>query len=97
MQFVQVIEYKTSRHDEVDKLTENWLAETEGRRTAQEAIVCVDRDRPNTYVTIVQFDSYETAMNNSKMPETSAFAEQMGKLCDGPPKFLNLDVLRVDS
>jgi hypothetical protein len=31
-------------------------------------------------------------MENSNRPETSQFAEQMQKLCDGPPKFYNLDV-----
>jgi hypothetical protein len=29
-----------------------------------------DRDRPNRYVTIVEFPSYEAAMENSRRPET---------------------------
>jgi hypothetical protein len=31
-------------------------------------------------------------MENSKRPETAQFAEQMQKLCDGPPTFRNLDI-----
>ena len=30
-----------------------------------------DRDRPNTYVDIVEFPSYEDAMKNSELPETA--------------------------
>jgi hypothetical protein len=51
-----------------------------------------DRDRPNTYVNIIEFESYESAMENSNRPETSAFAARMAGLCDGPPNFYNLDV-----
>jgi hypothetical protein len=44
---------------------------------------------------IVEFDSYEEAMKNSNDPETSKYAEQMGALLDGAPKFYNLDVRSV--
>ena len=53
-----------------------------------------DRDRPDTYVQVVEFPSYEAAMANSDLPETAAFAEQLAKLCDAPPSFRNLDVVR---
>ena len=52
-----------------------------------------DRDRPGYYFSIIEFDSYEEAMENSNRPETSEFAAQMAKLCDGPPTFRNLDVV----
>ena len=35
-------------------------------------------------------------MAYSSMPETSAFAGQLAKLCDRPPSFRNLDVVRDD-
>jgi hypothetical protein len=35
-------------------------------------------------------------MANSNLPETAEFAEKIGKLCDGPAIFRNLDVCRVD-
>ena len=30
------------------------------------------------------------------MPETAAFAERLGKLCDGPMEFRNLDVRSIE-
>ena len=51
-----------------------------------------DRDRPNTYVNIVEFPSYDDAMKNSEAPATKALSEKMMKLADGPPTFRNLDV-----
>ncbi len=55
-----------------------------------------DRGAINTHVQIVEFPSYEQAMANSHLPETSAFAGQLTALCDGPPTFRNLDVLREE-
>jgi hypothetical protein len=55
-------------------------------------LATADRDRPNHYMTIVQFESYDDAMENSKRAETTEFAQQMGALCDGPATFHNLDV-----
>lgn len=31
-------------------------------------------------------------MANSQRPQTQDFAAQMQKLCDGPPRFYNLDI-----
>ena len=95
MAFIQVIEFSTTRPDEVKKLSDEYRDTTEGRRTVVRATLCRDRDGSDRYVNIVEFDSYEAAMENSNLPETQAFAERMAELCDGPPRFLNLDV--VDS
>ena len=35
-------------------------------------------------------------MANSDLPETAAFAERLGQLCDGPMLFRNLDVRRTE-
>ena len=96
MGFVQVIEFTTSRIDEAESLMEEWAKKTEGKRSASRGVLTKDRDRPNTYVQIVEFPSYEEASRNSDMPETSEFAEQVAKLCDSPPTFRNLDVRRLD-
>ena len=92
--FIQIIEFTTSRFDEVEKLTESYDMSGSGN-TARRVVVCEDRDRPGTYLNIVDFDSYESAMENSQRPQVSEFAEQMQKLCDGPSKFYNLDVRAV--
>ena len=93
MRFVQIIEFTTSRIDEVKKLDDEWLAATEGMRTASHSILCRDRDRPNVYLQIVEFPSYEDAMRNNEMPETADFASRVMALCDGEAQFRNLDLV----
>ena len=89
--FIQIIEYRTSRFDEVRALGVE-RAESDTGSLARRITATENRDKPGTYLTIVEVDSYESAMENSKRPETAQFAEQMSKLCDGPPTFYNLDV-----
>ena len=96
MAFVQIIEFTTTRPAEVEALVSEWRTKTAGRRTAQRATFIQDRERPNTYVQIVEFPSYEDAMANSDLPETASFAERLGQLCDGPMSFRNLDVRSVE-
>ena len=97
MPFVQVIDLTTTRPDEVEALVSEWRAQTIGRRTAQRGTFTKDRDRPDTYVQIVEFPSYEDAMANSDLPETAAFAERLSQICDGPMTFRNLDVRNVET
>jgi hypothetical protein len=95
MAFVQLIEFSTTRADEVRSLIDEYRASSEGIRTSGSGMLCADRDQPNRYITIVQFDSYEDAMKNSELPETSAMAAKMAELCDGPTSFRNLDVVEI--
>jgi hypothetical protein len=96
MAFVQIIEIGTTKPDEVEALVGEWRAKTEGTRKAQRGTFTKDRDRPDTYVQIVEFPSYEDAMANSELPETASFAEKLRTLCDGPLLFRNLDVRSVE-
>lgn len=96
MPFIQIIEITTSRLGEVEALMEEWVAQTEGRRSASRSVLTKDRDRPNTYVQVVEFPSYEQAMANSSLPETAEFSQRLTGLCDGPPTFRNLDLVRED-
>ena len=89
--FVQIVEFHTSRIDELRTLAEEMNPQSGGpmlRRT-----VTADRDRPGHYFTILEFDSYESAMEASTRPQTSEFAARMAALCDAPPMFHNLEVL----
>lgn len=97
MAFIQIIEVTTTRPEEMLELVEEWSAKTEGRRTVYRSTFTADHDRPNTYVQIVEFPSYQDAMTNSGLPETGEFAEKLSRLCDGSPAFRNLDVRRVDN
>jgi hypothetical protein len=59
-------------------------------------LVAADRDNESSYVTVVEFESYEAAMKNSADPATSEFAARMEELCDGPAVFRNLDLLGLE-
>ena len=52
-----------------------------------------DRDRPGHYLSIIEFASYEAAMEASNRSETQEFFGRLSKLLDGPPKFYNLHVV----
>jgi len=93
--FVQIIEIKTSRIDEIDALIED-MRSRGGPMPMARATMTADRDRPGYYLSILEFGSYEEAMENSKRPETTEMSGAMASLCDGPPKFYNLDVRRVE-
>ena len=93
--FVQIIEVQTSRIDELESLIDE-IRSQPGPMPVERATLAADRDRPGYYLNIVEFDSYEQAMENSNKPETAAMAERMAALCDAPPKFYNLDVRRSD-
>jgi hypothetical protein len=94
-EFIQIIEYQTSKPDEVRALGEEIQAARANDPAAADVkvVVTADKDRPNTYLTIVRFPSYEMAMENSSRDDTSAMAAKLAELCDGPPKFYNLDVV----
>jgi hypothetical protein len=96
--FVQIIEYRTSRPEEVRALTEQFR---KGREAGDDGpaptrmTACADRHDSEHYFHIVEFASYEDAMANSKREDTSAFAASMMELCDGPTTFHNLDLLET--
>ena len=93
--FVQIIEFKTSKIDELKALRDQMI---EQRQAAGDSggplrgVMTEDRDRPGYYINIVEFDSYDDAMNNSNHPATQEFAGKVVALCDSAPKFYNLDV-----
>ena len=78
MAFIQIVELTTDDYDKVRKIDEQWVAATEGKRTARRQIVGRDRNNPDRYLAIVFFDSYESAMANSALPETAEFAGRYG-------------------
>lgn len=94
MTFIQIIDYETERFSEIEALLDEWRESSEGRRTVLSSVTTKDRDREGHYLTIVEFPDYATAMANSDLPETSAFAERMFALCSATPTFLNLDEVR---
>ena len=95
MAFAQIIEFTTSRINDAEALFDKWMAATAGKRTAQRLMLTSDRDTANTYLEIVEFPSYEEAMQNSNLPETQEIGAELAALCDSGPTFRNLDVRRT--
>ncbi|WP_225825039.1 ester cyclase [Streptomyces naphthomycinicus] len=96
MTFVQLIECRTSRLDEMNRLMDDWVQQTEGKRTATHALVGRDHSDASHVVEVVEFPSYEEAVRNSKLPETDRIFRGLVALCDEAPRFTDLDVVRED-
>ena len=92
MAFIQLIEMRTENIDEIMKLDEQWEKATEGKRTLRRSIVGRDRNDSDRHVIIAFFDDYESAMENSKLPETQEFATKQTALAD-TVQFIDLDVV----
>jgi hypothetical protein len=94
MAFIQLIEFRPGKNlAEMQKIMDEWEKATEGKRTAERAYLTQDRNDPGRYVQVVIFPSYEEAMKNSNMPETTEFAGRMMSLAEGPATFQDLDVV----
>jgi hypothetical protein len=93
MAFMQIIEFRTSDIDRGRQINEKWWRATEGKRTVRRELLARDRSDPSRCFALVFFDSYESAMENSDLPETRASAEQYRKMSDGPPVFYDLDIV----
>ena len=91
--FVQIIECRTKKFDQIQRLEDEWRASTEGKRTLRRYIVVRDRTDPDRHLILAFFDSYEAAMENSDLPETSELSEKQAALLDGPMTFQDLDVI----
>lgn len=94
MAFVQIIEMHTTKVDELMEIEQEWRAATEGKRTLRRSMITRDRNDPNRYLILAFFDSYESAMENSNLPETGAFGAKQGALVDGPMVFTDLDIVQ---
>jgi len=96
MKFTQIIEFSTTRIDEFNATLDTWITSTEGNRIPHRAVLRRDRDAENRYLLMVEFSSYDQGMENSKRPATAEFAAFLSGICDAPPTFRNLDVLREE-
>jgi quinol monooxygenase YgiN len=97
MKFAQIIEFRTSQIDTFNANLDAWMSKTEGRRIPHRAVLRRDREVEDVYLLMVEFASHEVGMENSNRPETGEFAAFLTSICEGPPTFRNLDVLREEN
>jgi hypothetical protein len=93
VRFIQIMEYETTRGDEIEaKMQEAMQAGRPGPSLVRLAHTR-DHDNPNHYVDIIEFTSYDEAMENSAKPETDQMARELRELCTSGPTYANLDVM----
>jgi hypothetical protein len=97
MEFIQIIDMKTTNADEILKLDQQWRKATDGKRTLRRSIVGRDRNDPDHVVVLAFFDDYSSAMVNSALPETNDFVQKQTAFLDAPPNFVDLDVIEDES
>jgi hypothetical protein len=95
--FVQIIEMQTSRIDEVEALISELRDRLDDGQSSspRRGVMTADRDRQGYYLSVVEFESHEAAMENSSRPEVNEYSARLAKLCDSPPRFYNLDVREI--
>ena len=84
--FIQVIQGKCSRQDEMREMGDRWVREMSPGATGWLGGTYGFTD-DGMFVGVVRFESREAAMANSQRPEQGAWAEEMGRLFDGPVEF----------
>ncbi|WP_329278421.1 hypothetical protein [Streptomyces sp. NBC_01451] len=91
--FVQIIDIETDRMEEMRALVEETDKRLAGRAGGPtHRLVLQDRNQPNRFLVMIEFESYDEAMRNSDDPETSRMAEQLASMCTRPPSFTDCDV-----
>jgi hypothetical protein len=96
MKFTQIVEFQTSRIEDLNTYFDAWIARTNGQRVPHLALLHRDRDADNVYQLIVEFTSHDAGMENSHLPQVGEFGAYLASICDGPLKFRNLDVIRSE-
>jgi hypothetical protein len=88
--FIQVIQGKCTRQDELRAMAEGWREELGGGAVGWLGGTYGFTD-DDEFIGIVRFESREAAMANSGRPEQSTWAEKMMGLMDGPVEFHDCD------
>jgi predicted small metal-binding protein len=93
--FVQLIEFHARDLDGFRALEEEWRRRMGRETTARWMAVTADHDRADTYVQLVAFPDYASAMRNSEHPVTTEISKKMQEVTEGEAHFRDLDVVEV--
>lgn len=88
--FIQIIQGKCTRQDELRALAETWRQEVGSQSSGWLGGTYGFTD-DDMFVGIVRFETREQAMANSNRPEQTAWSEKMRALMDGPVEFHDCD------
>jgi hypothetical protein len=84
--FIQIMQGKCSRQDEMRSMTERWTSELAPGATGWLGGTFGFTDDGQA-VAVVRFESREAAMANSQRPEQAAWWAEVERLYDGPVEF----------
>jgi hypothetical protein len=88
--FIQVIQGKCTRQDELRAMADTWRDELGGGAVGWLGGTYGFTDN-DEFIGVVRFESRDAAMANSGRPEQSAWADKMMALMDGPVEFHDCD------
>lgn len=88
--FIQIIQGKCTRQEELRALAESWRKEISGQAVGWLGGTYGFTD-DDMFVGAVRFESREAAMANSARPEQTAWAQKMMELMDGPVEYHDCD------
>ncbi|MGZ4495409.1 MAG: hypothetical protein ACXVWU_11965 [Nocardioides sp.] len=88
--FIQIIQGKCSRQDELRALAESWRSEVADASSGFLGGTYGFTD-DDMFVGVIRFEDRDKAMANSARPEQTAWSERMMALMDGPVQFHDCD------
>lgn len=88
--FIQVIQGKCSRQEELHALADEWVRDMAPTATGWLGGTYGFTD-DGMFVGVIRFESREAAMANSERPEQTEWAGRMQALCDGPLEYHDCD------
>ena len=94
MTFVQIIDCKTNRFDDMNRLMDTWVEQTKGKRTATHSSSA--RTGPTTPTTSRSSSSRRTKRRcgTPNCPRPDRVFQEIVALCDEMPTFTDLEVVR---
>jgi hypothetical protein len=90
--FIQIIQGKCSRQDELRAMADRWREEVEPKAMGWLGGTYGFSD-DGQFIGVIRFDSKESAMENSRRPEQSAWWAEVERLFDGPVEFHDCDTV----
>ncbi|HQR25581.1 MAG TPA: hypothetical protein PLP61_00960 [Nocardioides sp.] len=88
--FIQIIQGRCSRQDELRAMASSWRTEIGGGAVGWLGGTFGFTD-DDLFLGVVRFESREAAMANAARPEQTAWAERMTALMDGPMEYHDCD------
>ncbi|WP_329115683.1 hypothetical protein [Streptomyces sp. NBC_01465] len=93
MKFAQIIEFETERIDEIRSVIAQFEQQNQGKQGHPvHRTVLQDRAHPKRFLVVIEFNSYEEAMINSRNPEVDKLSQKLASMATKKPTFTDCDI-----